>query len=33
MSPLLWIFMLIGVGLALIMLEVLVPSAGVLGLL
>ena len=33
MSPLLWILMLIGVGLALIMLEVFVPSGGVLGLL
>ena len=33
MSPLLWILMLIGVGLSLIMLEVFVPSGGVLGLL
>ncbi|MFM1904224.1 MAG: hypothetical protein RLZZ440_2124 [Planctomycetota bacterium] len=33
MSPLLWIALLIVVGLALIMLEVFVPSGGVLGLL
>ena len=33
MSPLLWIVMLLVVGLALILLEVFIPSGGVLGLL
>jgi membrane-bound ClpP family serine protease len=33
MSPLVWILMLIGTGLSLILLEVFVPSGGVLGLL
>lgn len=33
MSPLVWILMLLGTGLALILLEVFVPSGGVLGLL
>lgn len=33
MSPLLWILLLVAVGLALVLLEVFVPSGGVLGLL
>ncbi|NCX97554.1 MAG: nodulation efficiency protein NfeD, partial [Planctomycetia bacterium] len=33
MSPLVWILMLVALGLTLVLLEVFVPSGGVLGLL